>query len=543
MLKIQEKDFEIYIAKVKKAYELYKKNNNSRLKKHKSKEQVNITGTLMKCYEIVPVKYFDPDFVFNFAYFTKEKEKIAQLQENLGEFLDHVELNLYYQITNRFQEFLDVILKLNQMDIQIHNCLHSIKFFREFNKELRVKCADKVNHVLKLKRRKMNIEKTIRIFEFIKVVQNTLPAIKSLIQQNNFKYAVELVKQAEETYKNKLKAVKALKNFHTNFNETRLTLEKLLTGEFEDRCLSYISPTFSYNKALPDSALDVSAVEESFMNISVADLQGLDEKPSAHSAIYWTLNSFQTNEETENNIAKIVLEFIKIKDFPLKIYKTKILDVMKKFHKQFLNDMNEYIDNVKKSEGSNVDQTTTFDLHIKFVLFYFELFKRFLTSHFNLVHKILRHLVEFYDESFPDKSEYNIGYQVLDQTNITILTETVNEFYSSLAMIIKFFNEKMNEVITNARLDSITIHQFSKLVQIFEEISNFFQNTMKIDDQIKNWISTDRDSLKKPLQKCVASMIEKLNISPLQNLRIDTEKNFIAGLHKQNIETLRSTLE
>ncbi len=57
----------------------------------------------------------------------------------------------------------------------------------------------------------MNIEKTIHTFEYIKLVQNTLPAIKSLIQQNNFKFAVELVKKAEETYKNKLKAVKSLK--------------------------------------------------------------------------------------------------------------------------------------------------------------------------------------------------------------------------------------------------------------------------------------------------------------------------------------------
>ena len=64
-------------------YDVYKKHNASRLKKLKTKEQVNITGSLMKCYEAVPNQYFEKNFGFNFQYFTRDKEKLFQIQEDV----------------------------------------------------------------------------------------------------------------------------------------------------------------------------------------------------------------------------------------------------------------------------------------------------------------------------------------------------------------------------------------------------------------------------------------------------------------------------
>jgi len=64
-------------------YDIYKKHNASRLKKLKNKEQVNITGSLMKCYEAVPQQYFEKDFSFDFQYFTRDKEKLFQIQEDV----------------------------------------------------------------------------------------------------------------------------------------------------------------------------------------------------------------------------------------------------------------------------------------------------------------------------------------------------------------------------------------------------------------------------------------------------------------------------
>lgn len=77
--------------------------------------------------------------------------------------MDFVEVNLYHQVTSKFEEYLDVLLKINKMESQINHSLYSIRFFRTFNEELRNKFSNKVQGVLRLKRRKINIEKTLAL--------------------------------------------------------------------------------------------------------------------------------------------------------------------------------------------------------------------------------------------------------------------------------------------------------------------------------------------------------------------------------------------
>lgn len=238
------------------------------------------------------------------------------------------------------------------------------------------------------------------------------------------------------------------------------------------------------------------------------------------------MNEFKRNEDVESNISKIVLEYIKIKDFPLTVYKSKILEIMKKFHKQFITDVNEHNDNLKKSSEEKGEVVSPFDLNIRFALFYLELFKRFLVCHFELINKILRNLVEHYDQNYPDQADYP-GIQILDQKTLKNLTETVNEFYLTLAMLMKFFNERLSEVISMVKIESGSVDQFSKVIQIFEEINKFFQNTMKIEDILTSWVATSRETLKKPLNKMISSLMEKISLSTLQNLRSDIEKSNI----------------
>lgn len=81
--------------------------------------------------------------------------------------------------------------------------------------------------------------------------------------------------------------------------------------------------------------------------------------------LYWTLTDCHTNTEAENNITKIVLEYIKIKEFPLTTYKVKLVDKMKKFHQQFMKDMEEYISSVSaKDENPRYSISRSFKLTI-----------------------------------------------------------------------------------------------------------------------------------------------------------------------------------
>jgi len=161
-------------------------------------------------------------------------------------------------------------------------------------------------------------------------------------------------------------------------------------------------------------------------------------------------------------------------------------------------------------------------------LFYFELFKRFISRHFDLVHRVLETLVDHYDKNFAEKVSLNSDVSdlpLLDTKAMKNLNETVNEFYLTLGMIFKYFNDKMSEIINSFKMENINITQFSKLVAIFEEITNYFQNQMRLEERINSWIVTEKDSIRKPLLRVVSNLTDKITISPLQNLRIDCEKS------------------
>lgn len=88
----------------------------------------------------------------------------------MTEYLDEIELNLYYQITTRFQTFLDMILNLNKMEGEIDESLNKIKKLRDYQTLLRENLLKPSQKILQLKRKKLNIEKTIHqvLFAIIK---------------------------------------------------------------------------------------------------------------------------------------------------------------------------------------------------------------------------------------------------------------------------------------------------------------------------------------------------------------------------------------
>ena len=88
----------------------------------------------------------------------------------MTEYLDEIELNLYYQITTRFQTFLDMILNLNKMEGEIDESLNKIRKLRDYQTLLRENLLKPSQKILQLKRKKLNIEKTIHqvLFAIIK---------------------------------------------------------------------------------------------------------------------------------------------------------------------------------------------------------------------------------------------------------------------------------------------------------------------------------------------------------------------------------------
>lgn len=115
--------------------------------------------------------------------------------------------------------------------------------------------------------------------------------------------------------------------------------------------------------------------------------------------------------------------------------------------------------------------------------------------------------------------------QVLDTKSMKNLNETVQEFYLTLAMVFKYFNDRLAEVINLRTTDNITIQQFTKMVHVFEQITDYFHSTLHLEEKLNSWIESDKDSIKKPLQRLVATLSDKITVSPIQSLMIEWQRS------------------
>jgi vacuolar protein sorting-associated protein 54 len=564
---IESKDFMPYLKKVQRALDTYKRNNNMRLLKQKEKDKINLPQELITCFKNVPQTFFDDKFVFNFSYLDRNALKMGQIQEDLSEHLDLVEMNLFYQITSRFQEFLDVILKLNEMEKQIENCLNGIHFLRNNNKDYKTKLIAPSVKILTLKRRQLNIQKTLQLLDLMKLVKDTIPTMEKLIHNNNFETAVNLLKESEEIYQQRLKTLASMRNCNLNFKTGRETLENSFRKEFHERCLMYMVQTLAYDKH-SSHLMDESSVEQSFFNnhSTMQDPDASHIVDSDSSRIPWLLIDTQDDPKLENTLAKLIVENVKIREIKLVQYRAQLIERLKKFHTQFQHDMIEFVESTsilkengtppgQQGNGADVISKMNPNLYIKFIIFYLEIYKRVIKRQLFLNKKILESVLDYYNKNYVDTNMSNGHHKdnsvdingetlrKLDESALKILKESVDEFYSVIASVIKFFVNQMTEMINKIRYDLLSIHEFHKLVAIFESIRKVFDNDLKINNVLNSWYKTDKPRIKTELNKLTLNVLDKISITALLNLRTTCEKNFIDAYHKQKMANLLESLD
>ena len=74
-----------------------------------------------------------------------------------------MEVNLLYQIRSRFSEFLEMMLKLNQMEEEITACHQRVMALRKFSKGLKDRFVVNGLMIIKKKKKYIKIQKTLQI--------------------------------------------------------------------------------------------------------------------------------------------------------------------------------------------------------------------------------------------------------------------------------------------------------------------------------------------------------------------------------------------
>ncbi|EGR27391.1 hypothetical protein IMG5_196610 [Ichthyophthirius multifiliis] len=402
-IQINSTEFDDYKFKIAPDLQVYTRNKFNKQSSQESLQLINLNQVLLDCYKDVPSIYFDSNFIFDFQCLQRDVLKVIDFQDNLTMHLDEVEINLFYQINNKFNEFLAVILNLNSMQELIANCLQKIQNIKIFNQNLKNKLTHKGIRIAQLKRRIVNVQNVLNLLQLTQILDKSMPTINSLINTNKYSIAVDLLSQSEVEYNSKFKKVTALNKFKENIFLARQRLEKNIASSFIDKSLDYVISELNFlknpvstlshknNIRSNDNSVDNSIDDSTYINQTITnetfDQQNVSqiEENNKLSQLKWQHNQFQIDQQLEESISSIVNQSYDLDKFTIRTYRVKLLEMLKSFHKGFLNDMIDLMANqngaiLKQINEENEDQIMfnqmNLDLFIKLVLFYSELLKR-----------------------------------------------------------------------------------------------------------------------------------------------------------------------
>ena len=149
------------------------------------------------------------------------------------------------------------------------------------------------------------------------------------------------------------------------------------------------------------------------------------------------------------------------------------------------------------------------------MLFYFNLIKRFVQSQFYLSLQTLAKLIKYVNQNWNKITEN----EKLKEDFVSNLQETVEEVYSTLALMCWHFNNKMSDVLTKKPIENISIHQFTKFNALFAEINIFLQEELKLKEKLENCIQTNIEEVKVSLLDMHEDYIQKMNFDHLFGLK------------------------
>ena len=199
---VSSEDFKSYVKNLRESYNLYIKEKEQNAHDGQEKENVNAVENLMKCYQTVPPQYYDANFRFslNVIEGCQNIEEVKKVHGKLDEDLSQVQKNLCYQISGKFEAILDAIQGLTEQENEIEDCLERVSEVRRTNQIYKQVNLMKILEISKLKRKQINLQKTVQILEVANVVKKIIPTLKILIQKGNFEYAVNLMESSRADF-------------------------------------------------------------------------------------------------------------------------------------------------------------------------------------------------------------------------------------------------------------------------------------------------------------------------------------------------------
>ncbi len=112
----------------------------------------------------------------------------------------------------------------------------------------------------------------------------------------------------------------------------------------------------------------------------------------------------------------------------------------------------------------------SFPLFIKFLLFYFQVYKQVMECQFSVNSTIILDILRHYSTKISEASDGK-----LDKRTFRNLEEVIEEFTRINTMLLRKFADKFVEIVQLKGYQGVSISQFRKFDQVFDIVLEFFR--------------------------------------------------------------------
>ena len=135
---------------------------------------------IAKCYNDIPYVYFDKDLRLNMENYG-DKDKMRQEQEDLNEYLDLVEINLFSQVTHKFNDFYQALVNFEDLEIMVEDNVARLRIVRGNIPLLQKNFFEKAAAVQRTIQLRTNKETLLRHLTMMRSLRKLPPTIKTIL--------------------------------------------------------------------------------------------------------------------------------------------------------------------------------------------------------------------------------------------------------------------------------------------------------------------------------------------------------------------------
>jgi vacuolar protein sorting-associated protein 54 len=212
-------------------YQNEEKQEDERQQSKSSKESLSSSVISKEIPQIFISRHFDltnPE-VFHTAL---ETSSYIVLQEKLSHYLDLVELELVKHVSKRTDSFFKALRNVRELQQEVRVACQQIDSLRKQLNEIDEEMVKKALYIVQLRNRRQNLLNILDKLHLMAAVWHVRPTIESLINNNDYSNAMDLITTAKDIVTNQLDGIQILTNMRSYLQKIQKTLIRKMIDEF-----------------------------------------------------------------------------------------------------------------------------------------------------------------------------------------------------------------------------------------------------------------------------------------------------------------------